>query len=159
MDIPIAPITWVLNLNHMLLPTRSYMNHLNDRDASSTNMSVSSLQSPSAPSRCPVQCDTEKRSTVYWASLNNANSPRTTSLRVPRGSTAGGFPHPHGLGSLGVATRADRMLRMRMRGPTGSVPKSNPCPWFTNPGSQWIAMPCKQHAAMQKSQPHVRHHQ
>ena len=64
-------------------------------------MRVSSLQLPSAPSRCPVQCDTEKRSTVYWASVNNANSPRTTSLQVPWGSTAGGIPTSTRPGQLG----------------------------------------------------------
>lgn len=32
------------------------------------------------------------------------------------------FPHPHGPGSLGVATGADRILRVRMSGPAGSVP-------------------------------------
>lgn len=57
-----------------------------------TNMSMVSPKSASGPRRHLVRSDTEKRSTVYWASLNNANSPRTTSLRVPWGGTAHSIP-------------------------------------------------------------------
>lgn len=64
------------------------------------------------------------------------------------------------------ALRADGTLRMS--GPTGSVPKANPCslanPWFTNPGLVWTRchfLYLAGHASntiMQRSQPRVSHY-
>lgn len=129
-------------------------------------MSVSSLESPWTLSRCPVQCDTEKRSTAYWASLNNANSPRTTSLQVPWGSAAGGVPASTRPGQPGGGHWDGQDPEGEDERTSWVSPRSNPCPCFTNPGFQWTAMPlpalgwpCKQHGAVQRGQPHARHRQ
>lgn len=73
---------------------------------------MASPESASAP-RHLVRCDTEKRSTVYWASLSNANSPRTTSLRVPWGGTACSIPARTLWAAGGRPLRVDGMLRAR----------------------------------------------
>lgn len=111
-------------------------NYMFKDDGTKPTMNVASSWLVSDLRKCLVRCDTEKRSTLHWASLINANSLWTTSLQGPGDGTSHSTPASSlEWGTLGVASESGQDPENKWTRWLKS--QSDPCSlanlWFISP--------------------------